>query len=149
MTFTSEKEHEIKRNSTFFSDPSPTISRTQMKTSTAEEIGKKQEESKPKQMNSAEMFQDVLQKINSLGDRGRQMLRKLMDEIDTRSNSEGAALKRLVNETMNDKKLSKEAKRRKRRDLILSSPLQQQLTEEDEDDNAALEEVGIILFYSF
>ncbi|XP_029164286.1 uncharacterized protein LOC114935588 [Nylanderia fulva] len=138
MTFTSEKEHEIKRNSTFFSDPKSTISSTQMKTSTPEEIAKKQEES-PKQ-NSGEVFQEILRKIISLGDRGREKLRKLMDEIDARSNSEGIALKRLVNETMNDKKLSKETKRRRRRDLVLSSPLHELLTVEDEDGDAALEE---------
>lgn len=149
MTFTSVKELEINRNSTSFFDPRPTISKTQVKTGTAEEIAKKQEESKPKrnETNSAEVFQDVLRKINSLGDRGRQMLRKLMDEIDARSNSEGAALKQLVNETMNDKKLSNEAKRRKRRDFVLSSPMHQILTEEDEDGDVALEEV-LVLFFS-
>ncbi|XP_070157374.1 uncharacterized protein [Polyergus mexicanus] len=142
MTFTSVKKFEIKRNSTSFFDSRPTISNTQVKTGTAEEIAKKQEESKPKrnETNSAEVFQDVLRKINSLGNRGRQTLRKLMDEIDARSNSEGAALKRLVNETMNDKKLSNEAKRRKRRDFVLSSPMHQILTEEDEDGDVALEE---------
>ncbi|XP_011258449.1 uncharacterized protein LOC105252643 isoform X2 [Camponotus floridanus] len=140
MTFTSVKE--IKRNFTSFSDlrPSLATSNTQMKTETMEEITKKQEESKAKQINSAEIFQDVLRKINSLGDRGRQMLRKLMDEIDAQNNSKGAALKRLVNETMNDKKLSNEDKRRKRRDLVLSSPLHKLLTEEDKEGDAALEE---------
>lgn len=149
MTFTSVKESEIKRNSTSFFDPRPTISNTQVKTETTEEIVKKQEEATPKQTNSAEVFQDVLRKINSLGNRGRQMLRKLMDEIDARSNSEGAALKRLVNETMNDKKLSNEAKRRRRRDLVLSSPMHQILTEEDEDGDVALEEVLVLLFFYF
>ncbi|XP_072767054.1 uncharacterized protein [Anoplolepis gracilipes] len=141
MTFTSVKEPEIKRNSTSFFDPrpSPTISSAQMKTGTVEEIAKKQEESKSQQTHSAEVFQDVLRKINSLGDRGKEMLRKLMDEIDARSNSEGTALRQLVNETMNDKTLSDEAKRRKRRDLVLSSPLHQQLTEDDEDGDEALE----------
>lgn len=151
MTFTSVKESEIKRNSTnsSFFDPRPTISNTQVKTETAEEIVKKQEESTTKQTNSAEVFQDVLRKINSLGNRGRQMLRKLMDEIDARSNSEGAALKRLVNETMNDKKLSNEAKRRRKRDLVLSSPMHQILTEEDEDGDVALEEVLVLFFFYF
>lgn len=139
MTFTSVKE--IKQNFTSFSDlhPSLATSNTQMKT--VEEIAQKQKESKAKQINSAEIFQDVLRKINSLGDRGRQMLRKLMDEIDAQNNSKGITLKQLVNETMNDKKLSNEAKRRKRRDLILSSPLHKLLTEEDKDGDAALEEV--------
>lgn len=149
MTFTSVKE--FKRNSTTFSDfyQSLATSSTQMKTETVEEIAKKQEESEAEQINSAEIFQEILQKINSLGDRGRQMLRKLMDEIDARNNSKGAALKRLLNETMNDKKLSDEAKRRKRRDLILSSPLHKLLTEEDKDGDAALEEVRIVLFFFF
>lgn len=147
MTFTSVKE--IKRNSTSFSNFRPGLMASSTKVKTVEEITRKQEESKAEQITSAEIFQEILRKINSLGDRGRQMLRKLMDEIDARNNSKGATLKRLVNETMNDKKLSDEAKRRKRRDLILSSPLHKLLTEEDKDGDAALEEVRIILFFLF
>lgn len=112
-----------------------------MQSSTAREIVKEHEESETKQTNSEEVFQDVLRKISSLGDRGRQMLHKLMDTIDTQAGAKGATLKQLVNDTMNNKKLSSEAKRRRRRDLILSSPLYQELTEEDEDGDAALEEV--------
>jgi len=119
-----------------------------VESSTIREIVKEQEESKTKQINSEEVFQDVLLKINSLGDRGKEMLHKLMDMIDTQTDTKGAALKQLVNDTMNDKKLSIEAKRRRRRDLVLSSPLYQELTEEDEDGDAALEKVKI-LFYLY
>ncbi|XP_018317849.1 uncharacterized protein [Mycetomoellerius zeteki] len=131
------------QNSTFSpnSSPSSTISISkQMEPSMAQEIVKEQEESKTKQTNSEEVFQDVLRKINSLGDRGKQILHKLMDTIDMQAGAKGAALKQLVNDTMNDKKLSREAKRRRRRDLVLSSPLYQELTEEDEDGDAAIEE---------
>lgn len=134
------------QNSTFSpnSSPSSTISISkQMEPSMAQEIVKEQEESKTKQTNSEEVFQDVLRKINSLGDRGKQILHKLMDTIDMQAGAKGAALKQLVNDTMNDKKLSREAKRRRRRDLVLSSPLYQELTEEDEDGDAAIEEVKI------
>ncbi|XP_020281490.1 uncharacterized protein LOC109853612 [Pseudomyrmex gracilis] len=113
----------------------------QIETSTQSEIVKEQEESKTDRANSAEVqFQDVLRKINSLGNRGRQMLRKLMDEIDAINDAEGFALKRLVNETMNDKTLSERDKRRRRRDLVLSSPIHRELTEDDEDADAAIEE---------
>lgn len=115
-----------------------------MESNTAREIVKEQEEPKINQTNFEEVFQDVLQKINSLGDRGKQMLHKLMDTIDAEAGAKGAALKQLVNDTMNDKKLSSEAKRRRRRDLVLSSPLYQELTEEDEDGDAAIEEVKVL-----
>lgn len=140
------EESETQQNFTFSPNlrSSSTISSKQMESNTAREIVKEQEESKTKQTNSEEVFQDVLRKINSLGDRGRQMLHKLMDTIDTQAGVKGAALKRLVNDTMNNKKLSSEAKRRRRRDLVLSSPLYQELTEEDEDSDAALEEVDFI-----
>jgi len=140
------KEFETKQNFTFSPNltPSSTISSKQVESSTIREIVKGQKESKTKQTNSEEVFQDVLQKINSLGDRGKEMLHKLMDMIDTQTGTKGAALKQLVNDTMNNKKLSIEAKRRRRRDLVLSSPLYQELTEEDEDGDAAVEEVKIL-----
>lgn len=103
---------------------------------------KEQAESENKQTDSAEMFHDVLRKISSLGSHGRQMLRRLMDEIDAQG-VEGDALRRLVNETMNDKRLSNEAKRRRTRDLVLSSPLYRDLTREDGDSDAPLEEVSV------
>lgn len=119
-----------------------------IETSTQPEVAKEQEEPKADQANSAEVFQDVLRKINSLGGRGKQMLRKLMDEIDAINEAEGVALKRLVNETMNDKTLSERDKRRRRRDLVLSSPLHRELTEDDEDADAAIvEEVVISQLY--
>lgn len=141
------KESETQQNATFSPNlrPNFTVSSKQIESSTTREIVKEQEESK-KQTNFEEVFQDVLRKINSLGDRGKQMLHKLMDTIDDQAGAKGAALKQLVNDTMNDKKLSSEAKRRRRRDLVLSSPLYQELTEEDEDGDAALEEVEVFAY---
>lgn len=93
-----------------------------------------------KEPTSGEVFRDVLDKINSLGYRGKKILKKLMDEIEKKG-PEGEALRQAVNKTMNDRSLSNAEKRRRRRDLVLSSPLHKELTEEDEDDDAALEEV--------
>lgn len=118
-----------------------TLSDVQIETSTKPEIVKENIGKEANQTDSAEVFQDVLRKINSLGERGKQMLYKLMDEIDARNDAEGVVLKRLVNETMNDKTLSEEDKRRRRRDLVLSSPLHRELTEDDADADAAIEEV--------
>ncbi|XP_067205465.1 uncharacterized protein [Linepithema humile] len=120
--------------------PTSTKFSMQTETKTKHKITKEQEELKAEQVSSAEVFQDVLRKINSLGDRGKAMLHKLMNEIDAQNNTEGAALKQLVSETMNDKTLSSEAKRRRKKDLLLSSPLHQELTQEDEDGDAPLEE---------
>ncbi|KAL6258113.1 hypothetical protein P5V15_010030 [Pogonomyrmex californicus] len=138
-----QEESETSQNYTFSSSLHPhsiRISGKQMESSTIREIVKEQEESKTKRTNSEEVFQDVLRKINSLGDRGKQILHKLMDTIDTQADAKGAALKQLIDNTMNDKKLSNEAKQRRRRDLVLSSPLYQELTENDEDGDAAVEE---------
>lgn len=145
------KESKSQQTATFFPDlrPSSTVSSKQMESSTAREIVKEREESKIKEENFEEVFQDVLRKINSLGDRGRQMLHKLMDMIDAQAGAKGVALKQLINDTMNDKKLSSETKRRRRRDLVLSSPLYQELTEEDEDGDAALEEVEVLFLISY
>lgn len=136
------KESKIQQNFTL--SPSLhsniTMSSGQMETSTAREIAKEQEKLKIEQTNSEEVFQEVLRKINSLGDRGKHMLRKLMETIDAQAGTKGATLKQLVNDTMNDKTLSSEAKRKRKRDLILSSPLYKELTEADEDGDAALEE---------
>ncbi|EZA60903.1 hypothetical protein X777_13105 [Ooceraea biroi] len=98
---------------------------------------KEQEEFETKRVSSAEVFEDVLEKISSLGDRGKKILQKLMDEIDARGVARDNALKRLVNETMN-KTLSSTDKQRKRRDLTLKM-LHDELMEEDDGD-APLEE---------
>ncbi|XP_066596567.1 uncharacterized protein [Prorops nasuta] len=88
---------------------------------------------------SAEVFQGVLRKIGSLGQKGRLMLQRLMKEIDEQD-AENDMLRKMVNETMNNQKLSEIEKKRIRRDLVLSSPLGQELTDEDGDGNAAEEE---------
>lgn len=93
---------------------------------------------------SAEVLRDVLEKVNSLGYRGKKILKKLMVEIEKKG-AEGEDLWQAVNKTMNDQTLSDAEKRRRRRDLILSSPLHTELTEEDEDDDAAIEEVKWLL----
>lgn len=93
---------------------------------------------------SAEVLRDVLEKVNSLGYRGKKILKKLIVEIEKKG-AEGEALWQAVNKTMNDQTLSDAEKRRRRRDLILSSPLHTELTEEDEDDDAAIEEVKWLL----
>ncbi|XP_011865778.1 PREDICTED: uncharacterized protein LOC105560886 isoform X2 [Vollenhovia emeryi] len=135
-------EYETQRNSTISSNlrPNSTVSSKDTESGTVREAVKEEEELKTEQANFEEVFQDVLRKINSLGDRGKQMLHKLMDTIDAQAGAKGAALKQLVNDAMNDEKLSREGKRRRRRDLVLSSPLYQELTEEDEDGDAAVEE---------
>ncbi|XP_076666153.1 uncharacterized protein LOC143367829 isoform X2 [Andrena cerasifolii] len=104
-----------------------------------EEKARSQENSESTGSTSAEVFREVLDKINSLGYRGKKILKKLMDEVEKKG-PEGDALRRVVNETMNDQNLSDAEKKRRRRDLILSSPLHKELTEEDEDDDAAIEE---------
>ena len=101
---------------------------------------KETKEIESKEPTSGEVFRDVLEKINSLGYRGKKILKKLMDEIEKKG-PEGEALRQAVNKTMYDHTLSNAEKRRRRRDLVLSSPLHKELTEEDEDDDAALEEV--------
>lgn len=98
-----------------------------------------------KEPTSGEVFRDVLDKINSLGYRGKKILKKLMDEIEKKG-PEGEALRQAVNKTMNDHTLSNAEKRRRRRDLVLSSPLHKELTEEDEDDDAAVEEVKQFMY---
>ncbi|XP_014478804.1 PREDICTED: uncharacterized protein LOC106746578 [Dinoponera quadriceps] len=138
-----EAKLEIQKNSTSSSSSSLDVRRgstiSDVRTETVVSRETMQAETENKRLDSAEMFQDVLRKISSLGSRGRQMLRKLMDEIDAQG-VEGEALRRLVNETMNDERLTSEAKHRRRRDLVLSSPLYRDLTWEDEDGDAPLEE---------
>lgn len=141
---------ETQKNSTFSFSSSldvhrdSTVSNARMETATRGTVKQAQADLENKQIDSAEMFQDVLRKISSLGSRGRQMLRKLMDEIDAQG-VESDALRRLVNETMNDEGLSGEAKRRRKRDLVLSSPLYRELAWEDENGDAPLEEVSLPL----
>ncbi|XP_076645280.1 uncharacterized protein LOC143354816 [Halictus rubicundus] len=105
--------------------------------------GQKQEEAQAGEQQgeptSAEVVKDVLDKINSLGYRGKKILRKLMDEIE-KNGGETETLRKVVDETMKNQKLSEAEKRRRRRDLVLSSSLRAELTEEDEDADAAVEE---------
>ncbi|XP_043508550.1 uncharacterized protein LOC122527976 [Frieseomelitta varia] len=111
------------------------LNRTSEERTTVKPVGKNEKAG----ATSAEVFRDVLDKITSLGHRGKKILRRLMNEIEKKG-PEGEALRQAVNKTMNDQKLSDAEKRRRRRDLVLSSPLRKELTEEDEDDDAAIEE---------
>ncbi|XP_076289954.1 uncharacterized protein LOC143213724 [Lasioglossum baleicum] len=105
--------------------------------------GQKQEKTqtseKKGEPTSAEVVKDVLDKINSMGYRGKKILRKLMDEME-KNGGETEVLRKVVDETIKNQKLSEAEKRRRRRDLILSSSLRKELTEEDEDSDAAVEE---------
>lgn len=76
---------------------------------------------------SSEVFHDILSKITSMGDRGRRVLNKLMEEIKK-------------NQTLKDTMDN----RRKRRELILSSPLNKELNEEVvQDEDGIIEEVYV------
>lgn len=112
----------------------------QSQTSKEKTIVNPEEKIEEAEASSAEVLRDVLDKVNSLGYRGKKILKKLMVEIEKKG-PEGEALWQAVNKTMSDQTLSDAEKRRRRRDLILSSPLHTELTEEDEDDDAAIEEV--------
>lgn len=111
-----------------------------------EEFVSNSEEEDARDATSGEVFREVLERIGSLGHRGKKVLKRLMDEIEKRG-PEGEGLRQVVNKTMNDQTLSEAEKRRRRRDLILSSPLRAELTEDDEDEDAAIEEVNFIHSY--
>lgn len=104
-----------------------------------------EEEFEIDRINSVEVFHDVLQKISSLGDRGKSMLQRLMKEIDKRGVAEDNPLKQLVNETMS-KTLSTGDKRRVRRELALRM-LREELMEDDDDGDAPIEEVITLILY--
>lgn len=122
-------------------------SNAETETSTARIIVEKQAVSETKQESSAEVFQDILRKINSMGHRGKQVLQRLIEEIDARG-ATGDVLKQMVNESMNNQTLSMEIKQRKKRNLFLSSLLSAELMKEDEDGDAPLEEVGVVLSFA-
>ncbi|XP_024942141.1 uncharacterized protein LOC107269113 [Cephus cinctus] len=90
-------------------------------------------------LTSAEVFQDVLKKIRLLGERGKHVLERLVNEIDNKKNDEAMALRKMAKEVMKGNFSEEEIKRRKR-DLILSSPLHDELTQDDSDRDAAIEE---------
>ncbi|XP_078032859.1 uncharacterized protein LOC144467784 [Augochlora pura] len=94
---------------------------------------------KEEEPTSAEVVKEVLDRINSLGYRGQKIFKKLVTEME-KSGAETETLKRVVDETMKDQKLSEAEKRRRRRDLVLSSPLHKELTQEDDDEDAAVEQ---------
>ncbi|XP_074113625.1 uncharacterized protein LOC141536786 [Cotesia typhae] len=89
---------------------------------------------------SAEVFKDILQKINSLGTRGRRVINKLITTLDKAKNETHDWTKVLHNVIQNSTILPAEKKRLKRQ-LFLSSPLQEALgTTVEDDEDAAVEE---------
>ncbi|CAG5100018.1 Similar to CWC27: Spliceosome-associated protein CWC27 homolog (Pongo abelii) [Cotesia congregata] len=89
---------------------------------------------------SAEVFKDILQKINSLGTRGRRVIDKLITTLDESKNETHNWTKMLHNVIQNSTILPAEKKRLKRQ-LFLSNPLQEALgTAVEDDEDAAVEE---------
>ncbi|XP_058789879.1 uncharacterized protein LOC131663465 isoform X2 [Phymastichus coffea] len=82
---------------------------------------------------SKEVFEDALHKISALGQRGRKVLNKLIEEINHRDPETEQMVKKVIEEVTD-----REEKRMKR-DLFLSSPMAEQLSGDDEDDDAAVE----------
>ncbi|XP_043277168.1 uncharacterized protein [Venturia canescens] len=88
---------------------------------------------------SAEVFNDVLQKLYSLGKRGEEVLHKLVDEVDRR-NSDARRLREMLGNVMNNASLSEREKKRLKRELVLGSPVHSDLAEDtDSAEDAALE----------
>ncbi|KAJ8673425.1 hypothetical protein QAD02_004687 [Eretmocerus hayati] len=85
-------------------------------------------------LSSAEEFREAIQKIGSVGSRGRKFLSKLIKEID----HQDSELEEVVKKALSD--LSVEEKERIKREIVLSSPIGSELMKDDEDDDAAIEE---------
>lgn len=90
---------------------------------------------------SVEVFQDALQKISALGQRGKKVLNRLIEEINHRDPATEQMVKKVIEEVTD-----KEEKRMKR-ELFLSSPMAEQLAGDDEDGDAAIEEVNLFFFF--
>ncbi|XP_012256817.2 uncharacterized protein LOC105686493 isoform X2 [Athalia rosae] len=91
---------------------------------------------------SDEIFEEVLGKLHSLGSRGKNVLQKLMDEIEGEEDAESVAMRRIVDAAINGdgKPMSDEERARRKREIILSSPLNAELNEDDSEGDAAIEE---------
>lgn len=90
---------------------------------------------------SAEVFNNVLRQLNSLGRRGEQVLQKLVDEIDRR-NADAQQLRQMLGNVMNNTNLSERQKKRIKRQLVLGSPVHSDFTEDaDSLEDAAVEKV--------
>lgn len=95
----------------------------------------------PKQ-SSSEVFEDVLSRLQSLGSRGKTVLRKLMDEMGPEENEESEVIRNMISQVIEtDENMTDGERDRKRRQIILSSPLNQELNQDDSEGDAALEEV--------
>ncbi|XP_057332960.1 uncharacterized protein LOC130672404 [Microplitis mediator] len=88
---------------------------------------------------STEVFKDILEKINSLGDRGKSIIGKLIATLDESKNKTRDWTKVLHNAIQNST-INPAVKKRLKRQLVLSSPLQEALNAEADAEDAAVEE---------
>lgn len=86
---------------------------------------------------SMEVFQEALEKLKSLGDRGKRYLNKLLEEVDHRDPETEKLVQKVINETV------EKMQRRRKRDLYLASPMRSELAKDDEAEDAAVEEVRL------
>lgn len=84
---------------------------------------------------SLEIFQEALEKLKNLGDRGKKYLNKLLEEVDNRDPATQKLVQNVINEAV------EKVQRRRKRELILSSYMGAELSKDDEDEDAAVEEV--------
>ncbi|XP_012272253.1 uncharacterized protein LOC105695339 [Orussus abietinus] len=99
--------------------------------------GNESDRSEAPETASGEVFREILGKLGSLGDRGKAVLKKLVDQMDE-GRAKAGKLRKMVNEAM----VIKDSKtlRKRKRELILSSPLGEELTQDDSEADAAVEE---------
>lgn len=114
----------------YFTESTKTISENNPTTTTKSTINDTTEPS-----SSMEVFRDTLKKISALGDRGKKVLNRLIQEIDHRD----LQTERLIQQAV-DKVSDREKIERLKRDILLSSPIDT-LAIDDEDNDAAIEEV--------
>ena len=104
------------------------------------------------QIKSAEVFEDVVIKLKSLGDRGKKVLDRIVTEIDRIEiqDAEGKKLKESIGSIMSNDTLSEEDKKRLKRQVILGSPILNSFMEDtDPDEDAAIEKVISIFIHVF
>jgi hypothetical protein len=115
----------------------------------SEVLGKNAEDSY--EPTSGEVFEDVLRKLQRLGERGKRVLRRLNKQMNHITPGQGqyewTILKKVVSEMLREQdggsNNMSEAQLRSRREIALGSPsLQESLNMNAEEENAANEEVG-------
>ncbi|KAK0097930.1 hypothetical protein PV326_012702 [Microctonus aethiopoides] len=90
-------------------------------------------------LTSAEVLQDVIEKIHSLGIRGRKLVEKLISGIDTTQLETSDKLKIILENIMTNSSISDLEKIRIKRHLTLFSSLSSDLNSDDIDEDAAIE----------